>query len=76
MKRKVLVIVLALMLCLSLCACGSYRTSYDANDNGMNGQNTDRMPDAKDGYVVDDNGTNGILDGDLTSPSPNVTNKR
>ena len=55
MKRKILIIALALLLCLSLCACGNTRTSYNkdygmTNKSGMNGS-TERVPDAKDGYV-------------------------
>ena len=104
MKRKILIIALALLLCFSLCACGSYRASYDDDygvtdngtarngmtgngvndsgtnrngtaDNGMNGS-TDAMPDAEDGYVDDNNADDGVIDGNLPSPSPNMTNKR
>ncbi len=116
MKRKVLVMILALLLCFSLSACGSYRANDGMNDNGttnygtngtgtngtgtdrtggtyngngnngtgsngMNGngmddQTTDILPDAEDGYVDDNSGSDGILDGELSMPSPNVTSKR
>ena len=105
MKRKVLVMFLALLLCVSLCACGSYRANEGMNDNGMtnngnngtgadraggsyngtgsngtngngmNNQDMDVMPDAEDGFVDDNNGDNGILDGELSMPSPNVTQR-
>ena len=106
MKRKVLVMILALLLCTSLCACGSYRVNDGMNDNGMstNGTNdtgtnraggnyngtgnngtagdglndrtSDMLPEAEDGFIDDDSGSDGILDGDLSVPSPNVTSKR
>ena len=87
--------ILALLLCFSLSACGSYRAngtdrtggtyngngnngtgSNGMNGNGMNDQTTDILPDAEDGYVDDSSGSEGILDGELSMPSPNVTSKR
>ena len=75
MKRKILVMILALLLCVSLCACGSYRANDNRMDDAATRENTDMMPDAKDGYVDDDSGTDGILNGDLSMPSPNVSHR-
>ena len=80
MKRKILIIALALLLCLSLCACGNTRTSYNkdygmTDKSGMNGS-TERVPDVKDGYVGNNNADDGVIVDNLPSPSPNLTNKR
>lgn len=46
-----------------------------ANGTGMNDRGSDMLPDTEDGIVDDNNGSNGILDGELPMPSPNVTHK-
>lgn len=57
-------------------AGGTYNGSNGTNGNGMNDRGTDMLPDAEDGYVDDNSGSDGILDGELSMPSPNVTHKR
>ena len=76
MKNKAIAMLLVLLLCLSLCACGSYRNSYgtDTMDrNGTNENSIDMTPDIGDGMVRDNNANDGVVDGSLAVPSPNVT---
>lgn len=73
MKRKMIVLILVLLLCASLCACGSYRANDSMTDREMNRDQTDMVPDGKDGYVDDDTGSGGVINGELAIPSPNVS---
>lgn len=85
MKRKALVMILALLLCLLLCACGSYKEDRVlptrepgagvTDRNGVTDQTDDGMPDAKDGYVDDGNAADGVVDENPGTPSPSITHK-
>ena len=75
MKRRILALILALLLCFTLCACGSYRSNDYTKENGTARDDMDRTPDAEDGFIEDDNGSDGILDGTLSIPSPNVSHR-
>ena len=75
MKRKILVLILSLLLCVSLCACGSYRANDDRMDKGTNHDQTEMTPDAEDGFVDDETASDGIINGDLSIPSPKVSHR-
>ena len=83
MKRKLTAGMLALLLCLSLCACGSMR-SYTDRTPGMgtdrdstSGYASERMPtpDPEDGYVEDGTADDGVLDENSAAPSPSITKR-
>ena len=104
--KRFLVIMMIVALCLSLCACGSYRANErtkdyvtqtterpggttDTTKNRTTGSNridkgtgnaaterqTDMTPDLEDGYIEDGNADDGVIDGELSIPSPNVTHR-
>ena len=72
MKKKILCIVLALLLCASFCACGSMRS-----DHGTTSGDRDILPEAspmispdrQDGVVTDGDGFIGN-GGESSSPVP------
>lgn len=74
-KRKLFALILTLLLCVSLCACGNYRSNDGMMDKDTDRGQTEMTPDAEDGIVDDNTGTNGIISGDLTMPSPNVSHR-
>ena len=86
MKRKLIACLLALLLCLSLCACGAAmnrgNTSADRSGgtnrtdvtNGTGGADgTDMVHDKNDGIVRDGNADDGIVDSVLPTASPRET---
>ena len=83
MKRKLIACLLALLLCLSLCACGAMRGGTGMNDRnttngtGMNDRDTtngtDMTPDTDDGVIHDGNAEDGIVDEEHPKSSPDVT---
>lgn len=76
MQRKLIAMILALALCLLLCACGSVRmqngTAYDRSGDNAADYGTDMMPDPEDGYVDERNADNGLV-GTTPAPSPRAT---
>lgn len=83
MKRKLIACLLALLLCLSLGACGAMRGGTGMNDRnttdgtGMDDRDTtsgsDMIPDTDDGVIRDGNAEDGIVDDEHPKSSPNVT---
>ena len=71
-KRKLIACLLALLLCLSLCACGAMR-----GGTGIKGRDTttsaDTVPDTDDGFIEDGRADDGIVGDEDPASSPNVT---
>lgn len=87
MKKTISCVIVAAMLTLILCGCGSFKASGNStgmgNGTGTNGgtENTPAVspmftPDVNDGIVNDRDGIiedeTGIKDNDTNSPRPNL----
>ena len=71
-KRKLIACLLALLLCLSLCGCGSMRGGTGLKDrNSTTGAET--LPDTDDGVIEDGRAEDGIVGDEYPAASPNVT---
>lgn len=73
--KRVIVFILAVSLCLSLCACGNYRTDSGMSGSGTTENGSDMLPDSAGGYVDDNQADNGVVDDNTVTPYPRSTHR-